>query len=419
MKQVLLVDATLTLFQYLKSNLSQKLVNVDLTLSGRTAYTTLISMLPDLVIVDLNSIDDEALDFLKKKTEDPNAKNIPVIVVGTESDRAKIPQLLNYNVHRYFLKPFKYDLLFKAIGEILDMNFVADQTNCIMEMHINENIIFVEIANGLNRDKISLLKFKIKEISNKYKIAKPKLVILLSNMELNFLDTSNITFLMDTVLSDRIIRRSNIKIISTDSFVKEFIKGHSEYQDVEVLENINEAINPLLEIFSQPENNDSLVHRILQPVQEVPEDDIDLRFSTDYDSAEIKPYDAGEILRIAIVDDDQISRKILEATFKRIHAESVLYESGISFLNDLANEQFDLIILDVFIPDMNGLDILRNLQRRNYQSPVIIHSQATERNYIVEALSLGAKKYLIKPQKPEAIINTAITVLQPTSESSF
>ena len=60
---------------------------------------------------------------------------------------------------------------------------------------------------------------------------------------------------------------------------------------------------------------------------------------------------------------------------------------------------------------LSGFDILKNLQERKYTTPIIVYSQATQREAVVQALTLGAKSYLVKPQKPEAIIQKAVEVL--------
>ena len=83
----------------------------------------------------------------------------------------------------------------------------------------------------------------------------------------------------------------------------------------------------------------------------------------------------------------------------------------------MSGESFDLVILDLYIADMDGISILKNLQDHSFETPIIIYSKATDRNIIIKALSLGAKSYLIKPQKPEVIINKAVEILHKNSRS--
>ena len=416
MKQVLLVDSSHSFFTYLKDALNQQQVQLEQCVSSRTAYTTLINLLPDLILIDIGDLDDTTLAFLEKKSNDPNAKTIPVIAIGDCTDRKKIAQLVAFGVQYYYRKPIKYDQFFKAIGKILGTNFEADHTESILELHVNDSILFVEISDGLNRDKIAMLRDKIKAVTSHYKIGKPKMVVMLSNLDLCFLDMTNITLLLDTILEDRIIKKANIKIITNETFVADLIKGHDEYTGIEVVDTIDKVINPLLEIFAISDSKDPLIQRVLKANRTVPQNEIELYFSTDYNGTMQKPYDSGEILRVAIIDDDPVTQKILAATFDRINASPFVYGDGVSILNDLAGNQFDLIILDIMIPNMNGMDILRNLQRRNYPASVIVYSQMTDKNSVMESLTLGARRFLVKPQKPEAIIQSTLEVLKDENE---
>ena len=63
------------------------------------------------------------------------------------------------------------------------------------------------------------------------------------------------------------------------------------------------------------------------------------------------------------------------------------------------------------MPGLSGFDILNHLHIRNYKSPVIIYSNITQRETVVQALSLGAKSFLIKPQKPEVLIQKALEII--------
>ena len=399
--------------------MKQQKVNLEQCPSSRSAYTTLIQLLPDLVIIDVGKIDDNVVLFLDKKAKDPNARSIPMIAIGTLDDRRKIATLANFKIVKYFKIPIKYDLFFKAVGEALDLNFTADPTDCILEMHVTDNIFFIEIAKGLNRDKISMLRYRLSEYRSKLRMSSPKLVLMLSDLKLCFLDMTNISLLLDTILTDRIVRKPNVKILTNDDFFKEFVKGHSEYSGIEITDDIGTVLNPLLEIFAISESKDPLLHRILIPNKELPQTDIDLRFSSDYGGTAISTWDSGDIMRVAIVDDDPVSQRILVGTFERIKATITIYSDGVAFLNDLNSKFFDAVILDIFIPKMNGLDILRNLQRRQYEPPVIVYSQATDKQYVTEALSLGASKFVLKPQKPEVIIQNTFSAISGSGAGGF
>ena len=102
---------------------------------------------------------------------------------------------------------------------------------------------------------------------------------------------------------------------------------------------------------------------------------------------------------------------MLESTYQKIGAETVSYTSAKEFLNDMDNQTFDIVILDILMPDMNGFDLLKLLKSKNYNTPIIVYSQLIQREAVVQSLTLGAKSYLIKPQRPDAIINKTMEIL--------
>ncbi|MBQ7159093.1 MAG: response regulator, partial [Treponema sp.] len=71
-----------------------------------------------------------------------------------------------------------------------------------------------------------------------------------------------------------------------------------------------------------------------------------------------------------------------------------------------------LIILDIFMPGLSGLEVLSKLAQRQTTMPVIVYSQAIQREAVMKALQLGAKAYLVKPQKPETILAKCVEILR-------
>ena len=63
------------------------------------------------------------------------------------------------------------------------------------------------------------------------------------------------------------------------------------------------------------------------------------------------------------------------------------------------------------MPGISGFDILTRLGSSAGDIPIIIYSQKTRRDDVIRALSLGAKQYLVKPQKPEVVVQKAIELL--------
>jgi CheY-like chemotaxis protein len=282
----------------------------------------------------------------------------------------------------------------------------------ILEVHQNNNIIIVEFAKVLNREKISLLKYKITELIEKNDIHVPKLVLLMTDLELSFVDGINLEYLFETILSIDAVQEKYIKILSSDKFVYDFIDGHEQFRDIKVVNDLRNILSSLLSISVAPNEIPELIAEEILNQDKVDEDGIDRRFNFDLDKNDTE----GTVFKVAIVDDDNIIRTVLQKSLSSMGAETVLFDNGSNFLDSIEENHFDLAIIDIFMPGVSGFDILSKLKVTPNAPPIIVYSQATQREVVIQALSLGASSYLVKPQKPDVIIAKVIEVLHAKSQ---
>lgn len=115
---------------------------------------------------------------------------------------------------------------------------------------------------------------------------------------------------------------------------------------------------------------------------------------------------------ILIVDDDEGLVHFLERFFVKqgygVHA----CNSGQSALEAMANEQFDLILLDYKMPGLNGLDTLREVRRSQIKTPVIIMTAYGSTDTAIETMKLGAYDYLLKPFDRDELQRIAADALE-------
>lgn len=118
-----------------------------------------------------------------------------------------------------------------------------------------------------------------------------------------------------------------------------------------------------------------------------------------------------------IVDDDQITSKILSQRLTKRGFTVVCVESGKECLESLQNDIPDLVLLDIVMPEMDGLEVLESI-RSVYSSidiPVVMATAKNEATDIVDALKLGANDYIQKPVNidiAEARINAQINAVR-------
>lgn len=410
MKQVLIIDAPPLFCGFLNEKLITEKITVGVANGRRDAFTKTISMLPDLIVINVSEKISELMEYLEKKRENPNAISIPIILIGSMLRQELLAQLLPFKVIKYFNKPIKFDVFFEAIGRMLKTPLSIDTTPSIMGTHLNANIIFIEMAQGLNREKMSMIKYKISEMIDANKLSSPKIVLMMTNLPLSFVDSPNLELLLNNIIADTRVRHRYIKVLSLDSFTKAFVSGHAEYNGVEVVDNLSSVLNTLVTEGKEKYITDIIATNFLVATEDASEALIEMRFYSESGILDDSD-DKNKKLLIAIVDDDAVVRKLLQAVFASMNADTELFDSGSEFLASTNKKIYDLVILDIFMPGISGFDILMNLRTKHYASPVLVYSNTTQKTSIVQALSLGAKGYLIKPLKPEAIIQKALEVL--------
>ena len=103
--------------------------------------------------------------------------------------------------------------------------------------------------------------------------------------------------------------------------------------------------------------------------------------------------------KILIVDDDQLNREVLARRFIQEGFEASTAESGLRALERIAFQKFDLILLDVDMPGMDGIETLKQIRVQEQWStiPVVMLSANDKNDIIKKCLSLGASDYLVKP----------------------
>lgn len=411
MRKVLIIDAPPLFREFLKEKLSAEKIEVEMAQGDRDAFTKLLSIMPDLLIVNAPDNFDDLLNFLDKKKADPNAHRIPVILTGPVLEKDQLSKLPSYYVIKYFNKPVKFDIFFESIGRILRTNFSLDTTPCILELHINDNIIFVEIAQGLNREKLALLKYRLTEMIDDNRLTNPKLVLMMTDLSLNFVDGANLEYLLDNIIADSRILPRNVKVLSLDSFTKELIQGHNEYEGIEVVENLSSILNSLVDSGTAHSVADVISEKILTATEDVSEGSVQMKFHSEVGIMEEQDAKIDKKMSIALVDDDPLTLKLLKASFENIGLLVDCFSSGTEFLGKTNRHAYDLVILDIYMPGLSGFDILNHLHARKYEAPVIIYSNVTTKESIVQAMSMGAKAFLIKPQKPETIIQKSFEII--------
>ena len=112
------------------------------------------------------------------------------------------------------------------------------------------------------------------------------------------------------------------------------------------------------------------------------------------------------MLRIALCDDHPIFREGLKRILMQSSDIRVEVEAGkaAELLQDIEGKPIDIIVLDIALPDMNGLDVLKKLRSSGNPVGVLMLSMHPEEQYAIRALRAGASGYLQKESVPSELL---------------
>lgn len=115
--------------------------------------------------------------------------------------------------------------------------------------------------------------------------------------------------------------------------------------------------------------------------------------------------------RILIIDDEAALRHSLTRILQGAGHDVTTAENGREGLAYLSQQPFDLVYLDIRMPDMNGLEVLKSIHRKHPLVAVVLFTAQPDLNSAIQAMREGAIDYLLKPLKPQNIIERTQALL--------
>lgn len=117
--------------------------------------------------------------------------------------------------------------------------------------------------------------------------------------------------------------------------------------------------------------------------------------------------------QVLVVDDDQFQHSVLRKLLLAEHFEIRFAENGSDGLELMRRFKFDLVLLDLMMPGMSGLDVMKYLRGHpeEVSAPIIVISGEHEKEVVVECLSLGAAGYIVKPYTHKVLLEKINKVL--------
>ena len=116
--------------------------------------------------------------------------------------------------------------------------------------------------------------------------------------------------------------------------------------------------------------------------------------------------------RILIIEDEESIARVLQLELQFEGYEAEMAHTGIDGLLKYREHKWDLVLLDIMLPEMSGLDVLKRIRATELQTPVILLTAKGDVEDKVKGLDLGANDYMTKPFEIEELLARIRTALR-------
>lgn len=118
-------------------------------------------------------------------------------------------------------------------------------------------------------------------------------------------------------------------------------------------------------------------------------------------------------VRILVVDDEERIRKLVRMYLERNSFEVVESEDGVDALNKALHDHYDLIVLDLMLPGMDGRKVCEEIRKKS-DVPVIMLTASGDESSRIHGFELGADDYVVKPFSPRELVMRVKALLKRT-----
>lgn len=403
-KSVLIIDESAPLRDYLAAKLAEADVVVIKASNGVEGSAKLIHHKPDLVISDYHLAERNLVQVVQTKLSDVSVSSVPVICCTSRLAPEKIEELGRLGVRHVFTKPLKIDELWHVVSQTLKVALPLDESPCILDAHVNENVVFVEVALGFNSEKINLLEYKLQELLALHSLEIPKFLVMFSNLEVKPSDLPKVRRLFEILVGLTRGRVKWVTVLTQSQATETALRSLGGLGEMGITDSLEKAMDQLWD--------QEKFGTFLQEARPLEGSALAFHFGQDKALEDLseKLRNQEAHLRIAVVDDDFIVQEIVKNAFAPTGSTVWTFDDGHDFLSDPPAE-LDLILLDLLMPRVGGFGVLEALAEKGDGTPVIVLSSVSRRDTVLKALGYGIRSYITKPLKPETLLRKAFEVV--------
>ncbi|MGP4082151.1 response regulator transcription factor [Pseudalkalibacillus sp. R45] len=122
--------------------------------------------------------------------------------------------------------------------------------------------------------------------------------------------------------------------------------------------------------------------------------------------------------RVLVVDDEERIRKLLRMYLERENFAVVEAEDGETALQEASEAEFDIILLDLMLPEMDGIEVCEKL-RKEKATPIIMLTAKGEESNRVQGFEAGADDYVVKPFSPREVVLRVKALLRRSTATKY
>ncbi len=117
-------------------------------------------------------------------------------------------------------------------------------------------------------------------------------------------------------------------------------------------------------------------------------------------------------MRVLLIDDHALFRVGLQGLLERRGIEVLMVSDGRRGVIKALHEQPDVVLLDLRMPDMSGVEVLRELKAKAFKRPVVVLTTSEEDQDIANSLKAGASGYLLKDMDPDELVSVLSDIVK-------
>ena len=116
--------------------------------------------------------------------------------------------------------------------------------------------------------------------------------------------------------------------------------------------------------------------------------------------------------RILLAEDDAVMRRLMELQLDDAGFEVISVEDGRQALLYLQQEDFDLVISDIIMPFVSGLELLESIRKSGKETAIVLCSALKSHNAMAKAFEIGANGFIAKPFQSDHLVNEVKDILE-------